>query len=142
MIERLAAFIDSIGVSVRAFELNIKASNGLIRKAIAKNTDIQSKWLCAIAENYPQLDINWLLTGKGDMIRDNSTCNSESYPTPPLKDNLIYTLYKEKEAKIEELNAKLLQMSEEIGRLKRDNDFLIHQRGTNNLPVQDVEDVV
>lgn len=71
MISRIAKFIDSLRISIRAFEQQINASNGLIRKAIANNTDIQSKWLSSIAENYPQLDMNWLLTGEGSMIRSN-----------------------------------------------------------------------
>jgi len=40
-----------------------------IRLAIKKNSDIQAKWLVAIAKNYPQLDIYWLLTGEGPMLR-------------------------------------------------------------------------
>ena len=36
----------------------------------------------------------------------------------PAEEAIIYKMYKEKEAKIEELNAKMLSMSEEIGRLK------------------------
>lgn len=73
MIDRIAEFVDSLHISVRAFEQQINASNGLIRKAITNNTDIQSKWLLAIAENYPQLDMNWLITGHGSMIRDESS---------------------------------------------------------------------
>lgn len=71
MIQRLSYFIDSLCISVRKFELQIGASNGLIRKAIAKNTDIQSKWIAAIRENYPHLNLDWLLTGKGDMLKKN-----------------------------------------------------------------------
>ncbi len=70
MIEKISQFIESQGISVRAFEIQIGASNGLIRKAIANETDIQAKWVLAIAENYPQLNLDWLFTGKGPMIRD------------------------------------------------------------------------
>lgn len=70
MIERLSKFIDILGISVRKFELSIAASNGLIRKAIANKTDIQSKWITLIAENYPQLSLDWLLTGKGEMLKN------------------------------------------------------------------------
>lgn len=69
MIGRLSKFIDSLNVSVRQFELSIRASNGLIRKAIANQTDIQSKWITVIAENYPQLNLDWLFTGKGEMLK-------------------------------------------------------------------------
>ncbi len=72
MIDRIGQFIESQGISVRAFELRIGASNGLIRKAIANNTDIQSKWLTAIVDNYPQISSLWLLTGKGEMLRSDA----------------------------------------------------------------------
>lgn len=69
MIERLSQFIQYQRVSVRAFEQSINASDGMIRRAIANKTDIQSKWLSIIAENYPNLSIDWLITGKGNMIK-------------------------------------------------------------------------
>jgi len=41
----------------------------MIRKAITNNTDIQSKWIVKIIDNFPTLNIEWLLTGKGNMLR-------------------------------------------------------------------------
>lgn len=69
MIHRISEFIEKNGISVRAFEQKIGASNGLIRKAIANNTDIQSKWISAIIDNFPQINPDWLLTGEGEMLR-------------------------------------------------------------------------
>jgi hypothetical protein len=69
MIDRLKIFIQYLGISTRAFEMSISASDGLIRRAISNNTDILSKWISNIADNYPDLDVNWLLTGKGDMLK-------------------------------------------------------------------------
>ena len=65
MIRRLEQFIKNQGLSVRSFEQSIGASDGMIRRAIKNNTDIQSKWLSITADIYPNLDINWLLTGRG-----------------------------------------------------------------------------
>lgn len=77
MIKRIREFIENQGISVRAFEQKISASNGLIRKAIANNTDIQSKWITNIVENYPQISIDWLITGQGPMLREeNKTTNN------------------------------------------------------------------
>ena len=69
MIERIKIFIESQGISIRSFEQMITASNGLIRKAIANNTDIQSKWVSIIVEKYPHLNPDWLLTGHGPMLK-------------------------------------------------------------------------
>lgn len=72
MIGRLSQFIERLNISTRQFEGKISASNGLIRKAIASRTDIQSKWLVRIAENFPQLNTEWLLTGQGEMFKSES----------------------------------------------------------------------
>lgn len=82
MIERLQEFIKNQGLSVRSFEQAISASDGMIRRAINNKTDIQSKWLSKIADNYPQLNLNWLITGKGDMIisTQNTDIKNEELP--------------------------------------------------------------
>lgn len=72
MIERIEQFIKSQGISTRSFEQKISASDGMIRRAINNKTDIQSKWLTSIAENFPQLDISWVITGRGSMLRSDS----------------------------------------------------------------------
>lgn len=72
MIERIEQFIRNQGLSVRAFEKTINASDGMIRRAINNNTDIQSKWITLIAEKYPHMNIEWLVTGKGSMLKDES----------------------------------------------------------------------
>ncbi|MDD2636799.1 MAG: hypothetical protein PHW82_15005 [Bacteroidales bacterium] len=69
MIERIKQIIDCEGVSISSFERIISASNGLIGKAIRNNSDIQSKWINSILENFPQYSAEWLVTGKGEMLK-------------------------------------------------------------------------
>ena len=59
-------------VTISALENKIGASKGVLSRAIANNTDIQSKWLAKLIETYPQYNFDWLLTGRGDMIFQNS----------------------------------------------------------------------
>lgn len=56
------------GISLSELERRIGASKGVLSRAISNNSDIQSKWLYAIVENYPQYNTRWLLTGDGDML--------------------------------------------------------------------------
>lgn len=70
MIDRIKKIVDYENISIRAFEQKIGASNGLIRKAITNNTDIQGKWLSIIVENYPHINSEWLLTGSGEMLKE------------------------------------------------------------------------
>lgn len=69
MTERLKLFIENQGISISSFEQKISASDGMIRRAIRNNTDIQGKWYLKISDNYPDLNLEWLITGKGTMLK-------------------------------------------------------------------------
>ena len=73
MLERIKQLIDNELISIRKFEQIIGASEGVIGRAIRNRSDIQSKWIELIAENYPQYNPTWLLTGKGDKLLEKST---------------------------------------------------------------------
>ena len=81
MIDRIKHIIENEGISIRAFEIKISASNGLIRKAIANNSDIQSKWILPIVDNFPQYSIMWLITGKGEMLKSEPYDDSNKHNT-------------------------------------------------------------
>lgn len=57
------------GVTITALERKIGASKGVLSRALNNNTDIQAKWIQSIVENYPQYSPEWLLTGKGSMLK-------------------------------------------------------------------------
>ena len=56
------------GITIGALEKKIGASKGVLSRAIHNNTDIQSKWLTKIVENYPSYSADWLLSGKGNKV--------------------------------------------------------------------------
>ena len=60
-------------------ERSLGASKGVLSRAIANGTDIQSKWIQTLVENYPIYSPEWLLTGKGPMLK------SEDQPLPEAK---------------------------------------------------------
>ncbi len=70
ILDRVGKFADFKGVSMSAFERSIGASKGVLSRAISQKTDIQSKWLEAIVENYPEISPAWLLAGEGSMLRN------------------------------------------------------------------------
>ena len=72
MNERLKQFIDYLNISTRKFEIKISASNGQIAKFLTKNTTIQSNILSKIFDTYPELSAEWLMRGKGEMLRENT----------------------------------------------------------------------
>lgn len=67
--DRIIEFIKAEGLSVRAFESAAAMSNGAVSK-MGDNT--RRKILDQIASAYPQLNMNWLLTGEGDMLKSSS----------------------------------------------------------------------
>lgn len=71
LMKRIKVLADNEGMSVTAFEAAIGASKGVFSRALANGTDIQSKWLLHVVENYPQYSTDWLLTGQGQMLRGN-----------------------------------------------------------------------
>lgn len=70
IIERISQIIDYKSISTRAFELKIGASNGMIGRAVLKKSDISAEWLSKIIEIYPDINAQWLLSGDGAMIAE------------------------------------------------------------------------
>lgn len=71
ILENIGILAEKEGITIGALERRIGASKGVLSRAIANGTDIQAKWIQAIVENYPHISAEWLLTGNGDMIKDN-----------------------------------------------------------------------
>lgn len=67
ILKRIKEIAKQEGISVTALEAAIGASKGVFSRALANGTDIQSKWLVKLTENYPQYAAEWLLTGAGEM---------------------------------------------------------------------------
>jgi len=60
----------SLGSRLKEFIEN-NFTNGLISRIIRENGNMNSKHLQVIGENYPELNMNWLLNGEGEMLKDN-----------------------------------------------------------------------
>ena len=65
--KRLAAFIDSLGMTKNAFANAVGTSSSLISKLTTKDVDLRASLLVKIKAVYPELNLDWLLTGKGEM---------------------------------------------------------------------------
>lgn len=73
---RLKLFIKSQGNTISGFEKDINVSNGYVN-SISKG--IGGEILLNILEISPNLNINWLLTGKGEMLKsDNKQLNIDN----------------------------------------------------------------
>lgn len=66
-IDRLEAFIDTLGISTCEFERSIEVRNGYIGKQINRKGSIGSHIIERILNTYPQLNVVWLMTGRERM---------------------------------------------------------------------------
>lgn len=80
MLERIKTFIDYKGISVRKFEIALGMSNGTIHNAISKGSSLSSQWLTKMMEIFPELNPNWLVTGKGQMLVEQSRTPKNKTP--------------------------------------------------------------
>lgn len=79
--ERILAFIEKMGLTKAQFEKNAGLSNGFVDKS---GDNSRRSSLDKISTAYPQLNMAWLLTGEGEMLKT-STEQTETTPyTVPL----------------------------------------------------------
>ena len=91
---RIKSIADHEGISITEMERRIGASSGLISRAAKRGTDIQSKWATKVIDNFQCYSPEWLMTGRGDMLR----------PMEKVEADTITPIYKPKEPeRVEEL---------------------------------------
>lgn len=69
-IERISLFIHFKKITPHAFEQKIDLSNGYFSKQLKHLGSVGSDILIKIYQSYPELDILWILTGEGHMLKD------------------------------------------------------------------------
>jgi hypothetical protein len=68
-VDRLMEFIQFAGLSARQFDISIGASNGYTLRMLKNNASIGSDVIENIIASYPQLNLVWLITGEGEMLK-------------------------------------------------------------------------
>lgn len=121
ILERISQISDLENISIGKIEQIIGASKGVLYKAIQKNTDIQSKWVVAIAENFIQYSPEWILTGKGEKLKNPAEKQLE--PTnfrEQLDDKNRIIQFQEE--KIKELQKEIIKLKKE----KASSEYNLH----------------
>src|SRR2546430_13843559 len=67
-IDRLAKYLDFIGILPSIFEKKAGISNGYILNNKVRKGGIGSEILDKIHKTYPELNILWLISGEGEMV--------------------------------------------------------------------------
>ena len=119
-------FIKFAGLSARQFDLSIGASNGYTLRMVKNNASIGSDVIENILKVYPQLNVVWLITGEGEMLKKQEEPEIIDFDQLPKTrkqeiEQLIEGKIKEKQE--EELKRLLKEVTEEIEKTqKRLND--------------------
>ena len=67
-LKRIKEFIEYKGLNVRNFEIAVGFSNGAFASQLKNQRTIGVDKLENILNTYPEINANWLLTGKGQML--------------------------------------------------------------------------
>ncbi|CAA0171027.1 hypothetical protein [Tenacibaculum maritimum] len=82
IIERLSKYMAYKGLNANKVTVEANLSVGLIGKSIKKNTGLNSETIEKILYTYTDLNAEWFVIGKGEMLKTEDTSQS-----PQLKDN-------------------------------------------------------
>lgn len=69
-VHRIIQLISALNMSARQFDISIGTANGYILRMQKNNASVGSDVIERIIKEYPQVNLVWLITGKGDMFID------------------------------------------------------------------------
>ena len=121
-IDRLIQFVEYIGLSARQFDLSIGAANGYTLRMKKNHASIGSDVIESILSKYPQLNVVWLLTGEGDMIKSDSHFKIPDFESiTDIQKRAIESIVEKKlrERQDKELKEILQAVTEEIEKAKK-----------------------
>lgn len=95
-LKRIKQFIDYKGLNVRTFEISVGFSNGAFASQLKNERTIGVDKLENILNFYPELDANWVLTGRGRMLLETQPDllrePAQDYPPSGTEKDLIVVL--------------------------------------------------
>ena len=104
--DRLLSYLELKNISVYAFERNCEVANGYLGKQVRGKGTLGSDILEKIADKYPDLNLVWLITGRGKMLQKPSTEKKSAAESESMV-NEEATVYKIKQQLIDTLKAQL-----------------------------------
>lgn len=146
---RLKHFLDAENISQSQFADTIKVVRASVSHVLSGRNNPSYEFMKAIMTSYPQLNMEWLMLGKGKMYKSAQTDLSPS-PTP-VSDRPSGLLFEDEEAEqptlhtssVQESNNPLLspvftestQTSSSINTLKETTQSIIKQRNVSKIIV-------
>lgn len=143
ILTQIKKIAENEGIAITTLEKNLGASKGVLSRAINNGTDIQSKWIMAIVENYPQYNSEWLLTGKGSMIKENKTAIPTATPAQNTTDGIPLIPFSAMAGALtDERTALEYECERYVVPAFKGADFLMPIKGTSMQPTYNSGDIV
>lgn len=125
-----------MGISVSSFEKNIGVANGYVN-SISKNIGVDK--IKIILEKYPNINIEWIQTGAGEMFRsesNNEVCKVSTGGIPLIPINAMAGIAKGENTILE------YECERYVVPIFREAEFLIPVKGSSMLPKYNSGDIV
>ena len=110
IIDRLAEYIELKDISLNAFDKSIGMSNGYIGKQIKNKASIGGDIIEKIACVHTDLNIDWLITGKGELLKNSDEVMGKAMPTVDVTATLLLK-------RVEELSVENYTLKQELDEL-------------------------
>lgn len=134
--QRILLFAASLGISKRDFYTKIGVSRGTLESKTGITEDVITKFFAT----YPEVSIEWLMTGKGEMLSDESVAPVKQQPV--ISDERLVTQGVTPELITELLN-RITEQAAEIGRLQEQIRQMRHrlEKDASDAPISGTANV-
>lgn len=133
--ERLIEFIDHKRISRRSFSLGIGASSSFVN-SISKG--IGPEYIERIKDKYPDLNIAWLLTGEGDMLKSEPQPSNGDTLSPEISSGKVIPYFDAEVAAGTQYDMEMTPEAPagwiEIGGILKDSEFAMRVYGNSMVP--------
>ena len=131
---RLKQFLSAENITQAQFADNINVVRASVSHVLSGRNNPSYEFIRSIMVKYPNLNIEWLMFGKGKMYRDNSV-DQQSAPAPhhtEAETDLLFTDEDLEEDIIEEVNT---QVTNEIKALSESVKTIVKQRNVKKIMI-------
>lgn len=122
ILDRIRQIIENERLTIASFERMIGVSNATIGKAIERKKGVSSDVLQRILETFLTINPDWLLLGKGEMLRQDSPKSGVLTP--------------DQEAFYKDLSQKIEELTRENEKLRIENEQMKSSSGNTGIVVQ------
>ncbi len=141
--ENIRKYLDFKGISINKFSQEIGVSNSYFNKQFKENGSVGSKIIQEIVKIYEDINPTWLLTGKGEMLRNSPPLEvaknaPKGYPLLPIE--AIGGIGTEIDVQIQNSDISTHYVVPEFDRIKP--DFLIKVKGSSMVPKYNSGDII